>query len=89
LPEEFGRIYLGETFSAYVSVVNSLPGPVIIATAEASLKSSRGVEVNGRRRRMVMRMMRMMMMMVVAAMTTMANVDAGDDKTIITNSKHQ
>ncbi len=45
LPEEFGKIYLGETFSAYVSIVNTLPHPILLLEAQASLKSSRSSEV--------------------------------------------
>lgn len=45
LPEEFGKIYLGETFSAYVSIVNTLPHPILLLEAHASLKSSRSSEV--------------------------------------------
>ena len=45
LPEEFGKIYLGETFSAYVSIVNTLVAPINILEAQASLKSSRSSEV--------------------------------------------
>lgn len=45
LPEEFGKIYLGETFCAYVSVVNTLPCSIYILEAHASLKSSRSTEV--------------------------------------------
>lgn len=48
LPSEFGKIYLGETFSAYVSIVNTLPAPLFILDAQASLKSSRGAEVRTR-----------------------------------------
>lgn len=47
LPEEFGKIYLGETFSAYVSIVNTLVAPINILEAQASLKSSRSSEVSG------------------------------------------
>jgi hypothetical protein len=46
LPEEFGKIYLGETFRAYVSVVNSLSVPIVVQEAQVSLKSSRSAEVS-------------------------------------------
>lgn len=49
LPSEFGKIYLGETFTAYVSIVNTLPAPLLILDAQASLKSSRGPEVRASR----------------------------------------
>ncbi len=45
LPEEFGKIYLGETFCAYVSIVNTLSFPILLLDAQASLKSSRSSEV--------------------------------------------
>ncbi|EWM26215.1 Protein of unknown function DUF974 [Nannochloropsis gaditana] len=45
LPEEFGKIYLGETFCAYVSIVNTLPFSILLFEAHASLKASRGNEV--------------------------------------------
>jgi len=48
LPEEFGRIYLGETFAAYISVVNQLSFPIILIEAAATLKNSRGIEVSGK-----------------------------------------
>ena len=47
LPEEFGKIYLGETFRAFVSVVNTLSVPIVIQEAQISVKSNRAGEVSG------------------------------------------